>query len=66
MPKPYPQEFRDDFVRVARHREPGVTLEVIADDFGIHPMKLSGWIRKADIEDGARPGVTSVDSAELR
>ncbi len=23
MPKPYPQEFRDDVVRVARNREPG-------------------------------------------
>ena len=27
MPKPYPQEFRDDVVRVARNRDDGVTLE---------------------------------------
>lgn len=66
MPKPYPQEFRDDVVRVARNREPGVTLEAIAADFGIHAMTLSGWIKKADVEDGLRPGVTSVESAELR
>ena len=66
MPKPYPQEFRDDVVRVARNREPGVTLEQVAADFGIHAMTLSGWIKKADIEDGIRPGVTSVESAELR
>lgn len=66
MPKPYPKEFRDDVVRVARNREPGVTLEAIAADFGIHPMTLSGWIRKADVEDGVRAGVTSVESAELR
>ena len=66
MPKPYPKEFRDDVVRVARNREPGVTLEAIANDFGIHAMTLSGWIKKADVEDGARPGVTSVESAELR
>ena len=38
MPKPYPQEFRDDVVRVAQAREEGVTLEQIAADFGIHPM----------------------------
>ena len=25
MPKPYPREFRDDVVRVARGRDPGVT-----------------------------------------
>ncbi|MGW0345962.1 hypothetical protein ACWDX8_05065 [Streptomyces anthocyanicus] len=24
MPKPYPKEFREDVVRVARNREPGV------------------------------------------
>ena len=27
MPKPYPREFRDDVVRVARNRDGGVTLE---------------------------------------
>jgi hypothetical protein len=27
VPKPYPKEFREDVVRVARNREPGVTLE---------------------------------------
>ena len=25
MPKPYPEEFREDVVRVARNRGPGVT-----------------------------------------
>ncbi|WP_199239470.1 hypothetical protein [Streptomyces sp. ICBB 8177] len=35
MPKPYPKEFREDVVRVARNREPGVTLEQIAADFGV-------------------------------
>ena len=34
MTKPYPQEFRDDVVRVARNREPGATIEQIAKDFG--------------------------------
>lgn len=48
MAKPYPQEFRDDVVRVARQRDPGVTLEQIAIDFGIHPMTLSAWLRKAN------------------
>lgn len=47
MPRPYPKEFRDDVVRVARARPKGVTLEEIAGDFGIHPMTLSDWLRKA-------------------
>lgn len=35
MPKPYPREFRDDVVRVARGREDGVTIKQIATDFGV-------------------------------
>ena len=66
VPKPYPQEFRDDVVKVARGRPDGVTLEQNAKDFGIHPMTLSGWMRKAAIDDGERPGVTSTESAENR
>lgn len=66
MVKPYPREFREDVVRVARSREPGVTLARIAKDFGIHEVTLSNWMRQADIEDGNRPGVTATESAELR
>ena len=66
MPKPYPQEFRDDVVRVARDREPGVTVEQIAKDFGVHPMTLFKWLRQAEVDEGAKPGVSRNDSAELR
>ena len=30
MPKPYPRDFRDVVVRVARNRESGVTIKQIA------------------------------------
>ncbi|MFI7351548.1 IS3 family transposase [Streptomyces sp. NPDC049936] len=66
MPKPYPEEFRQDVVRVARSRGPGVTVEQVATDFGVHPMTLWKWMRRADIDEGARPGTTSQESAELR
>ncbi|MGJ3224860.1 IS3 family transposase [Micromonospora aurantiaca (nom. illeg.)] len=66
MPKPYPREFRDDVVRVARDREPGVTVEQIAKDFGVHPMTLFKWLRQADVDAGAVPGTTGTESAELR
>lgn len=66
MPKPYPQEFRDDVVRVAREREPGVTLAQVARDFGVHEMTLTKWLRRADIDEGRKPGMTSTESAELR
>jgi transposase len=66
VPKPYPQEFRDDVVQVARDREPGVTVEQIAKDFGVHPMTLFKWLRQADTDEGSKPGVSRNDSAELR
>lgn len=66
MPAPYPQEFRDDVVAVARGREPGVTLKQIAEDFGISEASLSNWLREADVEDGKRPGVTQDEAAEMR
>ena len=64
MPKPYPKEFRDDVVAVARKGE--APLNQIARDFGISEGCLHGWMKKADIEDGARPGPTAAQSAELR
>ena len=66
MPRPYPREFRDEVVRVARNREDGVTIEQIATDFGIHPMTLTKWMRQADIDAGAKPGKSTSDSAKLR
>ena len=66
MPKPYPKEFRQNVIEVARAREAGTTLKEIAKDFGIHPMTLSGWMKNAAVEAGERPGVTSAESAELR
>lgn len=56
MPKPYPKEFRDDVVRVAENREPGVTVEQIAKDFGVHPMTLTKWLARS------RAAQTAVDS----
>ena len=66
MPAPYPQELREDVVRVALSREDGVTLAQIAKDFGIHEMTLHKWIRQADIDDGNRPGRTREEATELR
>ena len=50
----------------ARDREPGVTLEQVAADFGVHPMTLHKWLRRAAVEDGTRSGVTRAESEELR
>ncbi|PAU80334.1 hypothetical protein CK505_18105 [Kocuria sp. WN036] len=66
MPKPYPKEFRDDVVNVARSREPGQTIKQIAADFGIAESCLRNWMRRADVEDGLKPGTPAAENVELR
>ena len=66
VPKPFPKEFREDVVRVARNRESGQSLKQIATDFGIAESCLRNWMRQADVEDGLKPGTTGVENAELR
>ncbi len=66
MPAPYPQEFRDDVIAVARGRDSKTTLRQIADDFGIAEATLTNWLKAADVADGSRPGVSLDQAAELR
>ena len=66
MPRPYPREFREDVIRVARNREPDVRIKDIAKDFGISESCLTNWLAAADVEDGIKPGTTSEEHAELR
>lgn len=64
MAKAYPKEFRDDVVAVARKGQ--APLSQIAKDFGISEGSLSNWMKRADIEDGHRPGPTEDDRKQLR
>ena len=66
VPKPYPREFREDVIRVARNREPGVRIKDIAADFGISESCLQNWLTQADRDDGVRPGPTTDEHAENR
>ena len=66
VPKPYPKEFRDDVVRVARNRQPGRQLKQIAADFGISESCRTNWLKRADVEDGNASAITREQAAELR
>ena len=66
MPKAFPREFRDDVVRVARAREPGVWLSDMAADFGISESCLNRWLKTADVEGGNRLGATTQELTENR
>lgn len=62
--RPYPKEFHEDVIRVARASESSVAL--VAKNFGLSESCLHRWLAEDDIERGERPGVTTGESAELR
>lgn len=67
MPKAYPKEFRDDVVAIARRGE--IPISQLAVDFGISEASIHNWMRKADGEDGIKPGLTEAErtgNRELR
>jgi transposase len=64
MAKPYPEGFRRDVIAVARRGE--IPLTQVAKDFGISEGTVANWLRRADVDDGVKPGVTSVENAQLR
>jgi|GEM_PF-2534049 len=64
MPKSFPAEFRRDVVAVARLNEN--SLAQVAKDFGISEATVYNWLRKANLEDGLRPGTTKLENLELR
>jgi len=66
MPRPYPREFREDVIRVARNRGPDVRVKDVAADFGISESCLTNWLAQADVEDGTKAGTTAAENAELR
>ncbi len=64
MPKAFPRVFGADVVAVARRGHAPVTQ--VAKDFGISEATLHNWLKKAEVEDGLRPGLTEAERAELR
>ncbi len=64
MPAPFPEEFRRRAVELAR--EGDKSIPKLAEDLGISESGLRRWVAQADIDAGAKPGVTSGEQAELR
>jgi transposase len=64
MPQAFPEEFRRDVVAVAQRRQ--APLSQIAKDFGISESCLHRWVKRAEIEDGVREGLTLAEEAEIR
>jgi transposase-like protein len=68
MTKHYPQEFRDDVVKVARLHQ--ISRRQVAFDFGISAATLYQWLQKAEMKDGLRDVIASpaqlAENRELR
>jgi transposase len=69
-PKKYPDELRERATRlvVEARRDPASAVGAIrriADQLGVHPEALRGWVKKAEIDAGDRPGTTSSDAERL-
>ena len=63
MPGAYPPEFRRRAVELARLREKPVAQ--IAEDLGISDGTLYNWMRRADVDEGRKEGLTAEERAEL-
>ena len=61
---PYPQQFRDRIVELART---GRSVSELAEEFEPTDQTIRSWIKKADVEDGLRSdGTTAAEREELR
>ncbi len=63
MPKKYPDEFRRRAVALVRSGQP---VTRTATDLGITDTCLYGWVKQDRIDRGEIPGISSVESRELR
>jgi transposase len=70
--KPYPLELRERAVRMVAEVRPNyesdwAAIGAVAQRLGIGTAEtLRKWWRQAQVDAGARPGVTSEESAELK
>jgi transposase len=68
----YPKELRERAVRMVAeirpdHSSEWAAMESVASKLGIgFAQTIHNWVRKAQVDAGQRPGVTSEESAELR
>lgn len=60
---PYPAEFRDQIVSLARA---GRSVESLAREFEPCTATIHGWVRQAAADDGDSPELTSDEREELR
>jgi transposase len=71
MPMQYPGEVRERAVRLVLEHRGGYKTEAaavrsIAAKLDVGPESLRQWVRRAEVDAGVKPGVTSEEAAELK
>jgi transposase len=70
--KPYPHDLRDRAVRLVletKHQYPSenAAMKSIAAKLGIGTTQtLRNWVRQAEVDAGARPGVSTAEAEEVK
>jgi transposase len=69
-PRKFPDELRERATRLAveARQDPATragAIKRVADQLGMHPETLRSWVRRAEIDDGRRPGTTTSDAQRL-
>jgi transposase len=67
----YPQEVRERAVRMVfehqhEHHSQWAAITSIAMKFGVSSETLRKWVRRAEIDDGHRPGFTTEERERLK
>lgn len=65
MPRPYPKEFREGAIKLARQGDRPIAQ--VAADVGIAESCLRRWLKQDELDHGERDdGLTSAEREELR
>jgi transposase len=69
-PKKYPDELRERATRLAveARRDPQAgpgAIRRIAGQLGVHPEALRTWVKRAETDEGVRPGMSSGEAARI-